>query len=62
MKQIAILCHWSSGSSILAKTLRDCGMQIGNEKTWWTAECEEQCEHGLLNTVGNLLYHGRRSS
>lgn len=32
-------------------------MHTGNEATGWSEECEAQCEHGGLNTVGDRLYH-----
>jgi len=60
MKQlaIAILCHWRSGSSLTAKILNACGMHTGNEATGWVQDVDKnQCEHGVLNTVGNHLFH-----
>lgn len=57
MKPIAIFCHWRSGSSLLSRALNLCGMHTGNEATGWSEECEAQCEHGGLNTVGDRLYH-----
>uniref|UniRef100_A0A6M3L8Z6 Putative sulfotransferase domain contining protein n=1 Tax=viral metagenome TaxID=1070528 RepID=A0A6M3L8Z6_9ZZZZ len=60
MKQlaIAILCHWRSGSSLTAMILNACGMHTGNEATGWLEERDKnQCEHGVLNTVGNHLFH-----
>jgi len=54
--QIAILCHWRSGSSLTAKILNLCGMMVGNEATGWGKVCEPQCEHARLNGVGNEIY------
>jgi len=56
---IAILCHWRTGSSVLAKVLRACGMIIGNEQTLWDSiTCENQCEHSLMNQAGDQISLG----
>lgn len=59
--QIAILGHWHTGSSILARAFQICGMETGNENTLWGEECEAQCEHGVLNRIGDELCIGKRT-
>jgi hypothetical protein len=52
--KIAILSHWHTGSSLLAKQFRACGMEVGNQDTLWIPEtCDAQCEHSYLNQMGN---------
>ncbi len=58
VQPIAILCHWHTGSSCLSKTLAACGMEVGNEKTYWAKECEAQCEHSELNRIGDNISRG----
>lgn len=55
MSQIIIASHWHTGSTILAKMLNACGMEVGNENTYWTEDCVEQCEHSLLNWIGDCI-------
>lgn len=59
--RIAILCHWHTGSTLLAKTLKLCGMEVGNANTDWHSDCEAQCEHGRLNGLGDAFLLGRIS-
>ena len=57
--KFAILCHWHTGSSLLAKTFRACGMEVGNKKTFWDPHlCDPQCEHSYLNGLGNDFLMG----
>jgi len=52
--KIAILSHWHTGSTLLAKQFRACGMEVGNSNTLWIPEtCDVQCEHSFLNQMGN---------
>ena len=55
MSQIIIASHWHTGSTILAKMLNACGMEVGNENTYWTEDCIAQCEHSLLNWIGDII-------
>ena|GEM_PF-5490304 len=58
--RIAILSHWHTASTLVAKTLQMCGMQVGNAETKWDPSiCEAQCEHSLLNGVGDKLLLGQ---
>lgn len=59
--QILILGHWHTGSSILARAFQICGMQVGNALTGWDEDCEAQCEHSLLNRIGDELCTGKRT-
>ena len=56
--RIAILCHWHTGSTLLAKTLRMCGMEVGNANTDWYPNCDPPCEHGRLNGLGDAFLLG----
>ena len=56
--RIAILCHWHTGSTLLAKTLRMCGMEVGNANTDWYPNCDPPCEHGRLNGLGDAYILG----
>ena len=58
-KPIAVFCHWHTGSSILMRVLEACGVNLGNEKTWWDEDCIAQREHSYLNGVGDQFYLGR---
>ena len=52
--KIAILSHWHTGSTLLAKQFEACGMEVGNPNTLWIPEtCAVQCEHSFLNQMGN---------
>lgn len=56
---IIILCHWHTASSLISKTLKECGMFVGNKNTLWDETCEVNCEHSLLNnTMADILYSG----
>jgi len=59
MTAVAILSHWHTGSSLLAHTLRACGMNVGNEKTYFNKESLAQCEHSIINRIGNELCLGK---
>lgn len=57
--KLAILCHWHTASTLLAKQLRLCGMEVGNGATFWDPEtCDPQCEHALLNGIGDKFLIG----
>lgn len=56
--QVAILGHWHTGTTLLAKTLARCGMEVGNENTGWGDDCVAQCEHGTLNRIGDEMVRG----
>lgn len=62
MKQVAILGHWHSGTTLVAKTFRACGMKVGNANTFWTTDSEAQCEHGAFNGIGDALVRGDMDS
>lgn len=55
---ILILCHWHTGSSIIANILAACGMKTGNAETFWDEYCETPCEHSLLNRIGDQITLG----
>ena len=55
---IAILAHWHTGSSLLAKIFNMCGMWMGDGTTDWISN--EQYEHLILNGYGADIYHDRR--
>ena len=59
---LAIFCHWRSGSSLLARVLNLCGMETGDAFTFWDASCEPQCEHSVLNTVGNRIHRNEETA
>jgi len=62
MPGIAILSHWHTASTLLAKTFQKCGMEVGNSKTFWDpSTCEAQCEHSKLNMIGDQLSLGQIS-
>jgi len=48
---IIIPCHWHTGSSLISKTLENCGMHTGNKKTFWDDSCLDNCEHYLLSST-----------
>lgn len=48
---IIIPCHWHTGSSLLSNVFNRCGMNVGNEKTYWNKLCFANCEHYLLNNT-----------
>lgn len=58
MNKIAILGHWHTGSSLISQQLNACGMEVGNENTYWTEDCVAQCEHSYLNQIGDQLLLG----
>lgn len=59
MQPIVILSHWHTASSIISKTLKECGMFVGNKNTFWDETCEVNCEHSLMNnTMADIFYHG----
>lgn len=58
MTKIAILSHWHTASSLIARQLQLCGMEVGNKNTFWNEDCEAQCEHGILNRIGDQLWRG----
>lgn len=55
-KFVAVLGHWRTGSRLLMQILEACGMWLGDEKTGFV--WSEGLDHPLLNTIGNLQYHG----
>lgn len=55
---IVIAAHWHTGSSIIARAFRLCGMEVGNEATKWFIENNAQTEHGILNRIGDAIYNG----
>lgn len=61
--KIALLAHWHTASTLLAKQFEMCGMEVGNLNTYWTPKtCDPQCEHALLNGLGDSFLLGKRSS
>ena len=62
MPGIAILSHWHTASTLLAKTFQLCGMEVGNSNTYWDEKtCSAQCEHSRLNMIGDQLSLGQIS-
>ena len=58
--KIAILSHWRTTSSVLARQFRMAGMEVGNENTFWVPEtCESNTELDALNKVGDALWKGK---
>lgn len=55
MSQIIIASHWHTGTTILAKMLNACGMEVGNENTYWEEKCIAQCEHATINRIGESI-------
>lgn len=60
-KPIVIICQPGTGSSLLARTLRACGMHVGNEHTWWKPEYDYHTEHSLLTDYERQLVQNRRT-
>lgn len=59
MKPIAIICKNGTGSSLLANTFRACGMEIGNDNTYWHQAFDHHCEHSVLTHCWNRLLYGK---
>jgi hypothetical protein len=59
---IAILTHWHTGSSLLAKQFKACGMKVGDVLTYWDDRCIQQMEHSLLNEIGDQIWIGNKTT
>ena len=58
---IAIICAPGTGSSVLANAFRLCGMQVGNENTYWHSDFDHHCEQSVLTKCGSRLQVGQRT-
>jgi len=58
MTYVFIICLPRTGSTVLAKTFRDDGMWVGNEKTAWNDNFDRHCEHSILTACGSRLLNG----